>query len=65
MKTKIVLICLLIFSTSMLNAKIKVVSLLGDNMVLQRYSEVKLRGKADPNQKLNITIGQWQCDIAS
>ena len=40
-----------------LQAEIKVASILGDNMVLQRNSEVKLWGKADPNQKLKIAIG--------
>ncbi len=57
MKTQTILISLLIFLLSSLSAKIQVTSLLGDNMVLQRNSEVKLWGKADPNQKLNLTIG--------
>ena len=57
MKTKFFLIVLLVFSISFLNAKIKVATILGDNMVLQRNSEVKIWGKADPNQKLNIVIG--------
>ncbi|MBV5283594.1 MAG: sialate O-acetylesterase [Paludibacter sp.] len=46
-----------IFSSLILGAKIKVVSLLGDNMVLQRNSEIKIWGKAVPNQKLNLKIG--------
>jgi sialate O-acetylesterase len=65
MKTKIFLLSLLIFSTSILSAKIKVASILGDNMLLQRNSEVKLWGKADPNQKLNITIGWNKEKIAT
>ena len=65
MKTKFFLICLLIFSAGVLNAKIKVASMLGDNMVLQRNSEVKLWGKADPNQKLNIAIGWNKEKIAT
>lgn len=50
-----ILLCLVVIATGILNAKIRVASLLGDNMVLQRNSEVKLWGKADPNQKLNVT----------
>ncbi len=57
MKIKLILLCLLAFSASMLNAKIKIASILGDNMVLQRNSEVKLWGKAEPNQKLKLAIG--------
>jgi len=56
MKIKTILLCLLAFSASMLNAKIKVASILGDNMVLQRNSYVKLLGKAEPNQKIKLSI---------
>ena len=58
MKTKIIFLCVLFLSTLVLNAKIKVASVLGDNMVLQRNTEVKLWGTADPNQKLNI-VTSW------
>ena len=57
MKSKILIISLILSFSYGLQAKIKVASLLTDNMVLQRNSEVKLWGKADPNQKLNIAIG--------
>lgn len=54
MKSKIsIAIIILVFCTS-LQAKIKVASVLGDNMVLQRNTEVKLWGTANPNQKLTI-----------
>lgn len=45
---------LFLFCNGDMFAEIKVASLLGDNMVLQRNSEVKLWGKASPNQKLTI-----------
>jgi len=57
MKSKILIISLILSFSFGLQAKIKVASLLGDNMVLQRNTEVKLWGKADPNQKLNIVLG--------
>jgi sialate O-acetylesterase len=56
MKTKFGMICILLFSAAILNANIKISSLQSDNMVLQRNSEVKLWGKADPNQKLSIAV---------
>ena len=56
MKSKILIISLILSFSFGLQAKIKVASLLTDNMVLQRNSEVKLWGKADPNQKLNISV---------
>lgn len=55
MKLKILILyafTLLIFS---LHAQIKVASVLGDNMVLQRNSEVRLWGKAKPLEQLTIT----------
>ena len=57
MKSKLLIISLIFSFSFGLQAKIKVASLLGDNMVLQRNSEVKLWGKADPNQKMNFAIG--------
>ena len=61
MKSKILIISLILSFSFGLQAKIKVASLLTDNMVLQRNSEVKLWGKADPNQKLNIQV-DWNND---
>ena len=57
MKSKLFVLLILLPLCFSLQAKIKLASLLGDNMVLQRNTEVKLWGKADPNQKLNINIG--------
>lgn len=51
------LIFLLLFSL-IIKGEIKVGSVLGDNMVLQRNSEMKLWGKANPNQKLFI-VTSW------
>jgi len=64
MKYKIVIFSMFFTFCFGLEAKIIVASLLTDNMVLQRNSEVKLWGKADPNQKLNITIG-WNKEKTS
>jgi len=55
MNSKIILLGIFLISIFSLNAKIKVASVLGDNMVLQRNTEVKLWGTADPNQKMTIT----------
>jgi sialate O-acetylesterase len=57
MKTRIFALFIFLISIAVTQAQIKVASILGDNMVLQRNTEVKLWGKADPNQKLNIAIG--------
>lgn len=38
-------------------AEIKVASVLGDNMILQRNTEVSLWGKSKPNEKLTINTG--------
>ena len=57
MKTKIQLLLFFLVLVSFLNAEIKVASILGDNMVLQRNTEIKLWGKASPKQKLIITTG--------
>jgi len=57
MKSKIFIFSIILTFCLSLQASIKVASIVGDNMVLQRNSEVKLWGKADPNQKLNIAIG--------
>lgn len=55
MNSKIIILGIFLISVFSSNAKIKVASVLGDNMVLQRNTEVKLWGTADPNQKLTIT----------
>ena len=57
MKSKLFVLSIIFSFCFSLQAKIKLASLLTDNMVLQRNSEVKLWGKADPNQKLNISVG--------
>ena len=56
MKIKNILL-FLAFSSVILQAQIKVASILGDNMVLQRNSEVKLWGKSKPNDKLTVKVG--------
>lgn len=50
-----VLILFLIISVFSTNAQLKVASILGNNMVLQRNSEVKIWGKAEPKKSLKIT----------
>ncbi len=54
MKTKIFLLSIFLFSFLAAQSQIKLASILGDNMVLQRNSEVKLWGKAKPGEKLII-----------
>ncbi|MEI6752278.1 MAG: sialate O-acetylesterase [Paludibacter sp.] len=54
MKTKIFLIAVSIVLTLISKSEIKVTSILGNNMVLQRNTEVKLWGKATPNETLTI-----------
>jgi sialate O-acetylesterase len=55
MKTKFLILSYFLVSVFFLNAEIRVASSLGDNMVLQRNTEVKLWGKAKPTEKLSIT----------
>jgi len=52
---KLILISFLFVAT--VQAKIKVGSVLGDNMVLQRNTEVQIWGTAQPGEKLSITTG--------
>ena len=59
MNTKYILFLIFLFSTILLPAEIKVASVLGDNMVLQRNSEVKLWGKAKSSERLTVKVG-WQ-----
>ncbi|MEI7677498.1 MAG: sialate O-acetylesterase, partial [Bacteroidales bacterium] len=55
MKTKSVIFFLVLLCYNLLVAQIKVSSVIGDNMVLQRNSEVKIWGKANVSQKLIIS----------
>lgn len=57
LNVKFYLILLCLSAVLPLNARITVGSILGDNMVLQRNSEVKLWGKANANEKLTIVVG--------
>lgn len=54
MKTKFLLLSFILFTLFNANAELKIASVLGDNMVLQRNSEVKLWGKAEANQKVTV-----------
>jgi len=64
-KTKLKLLILgLLISFLSANAQIKIASVLGDNMVLQRNSEVKIWGKAEPNKSLKITTS-WNKAVAT
>lgn len=55
MKIKFLILTTLLFTAFLLNAEIRVASVLGDNMVLQRNSDVRLWGKGSPFEKLSIT----------
>ena len=57
------LIVLLTIALSLL-AKIQINPILGDNMVLQRNSEVNIWGKATPGQKIKV-ISDWNNHIYS
>lgn len=57
MNTRFLLLPILIFSFIVANAEIKVASILGDNMVLQRNTEVKLWGKAKAGEYLTVKVG--------
>jgi sialate O-acetylesterase len=57
MGKKILILFIIQFAVVFSQAEISVSSILGDNMVLQRDTEVKLWGKAGPNQNLSITVG--------
>ncbi len=54
MKRILYALIILQFSIQLIQAKISVSSVLGNGMVLQRCSEVKLWGKADPRENLTI-----------
>lgn len=57
MKIKSLVLISFLLCFRLLNAQIKVASILGDNMVLQRNATVNLWGTARPGQKLGIEIG--------
>lgn len=61
---KLFLILGLLFCVSAIDAQLKLASVLGDNMVLQRNTEVKLWGKCNPNEKITITTS-WNKIINS
>lgn len=63
MKSHFFLFLFLVVSLSA-SAIIKVSSILGDNMVLQRNAEIKIWGKASPGQKLTIAAS-WNNAIQS
>ena len=52
----------LFFIALTVNAELKVASVLGNNMVLQRNTEVKLWGKATPAKSLKISTG-WSTTV--
>lgn len=58
MRFKLFFIVIFIQIAQLSFGEIKVASVLGDNMVLQRNTEVKLWGKALPNEKLTIKT-EW------
>ena len=61
MNTKIIFLSIFLSLQLLLNAEIKVASVIGDNMVLQRNTEVKIWGKANPNEKLTLKAS-WSKD---
>ena len=54
MKTKILFLSIFLLACLMGQGQIKVATVLGDNMVLQRNTEVKIWGKAKPGEKLTV-----------
>lgn len=54
MKSKFSFLTLFLFVFFLVKAELKVASVLGDNMVLQRNTEIKIWGKTDPNQKVTV-----------
>jgi sialate O-acetylesterase len=57
MRTKILFLSFLLFACLVGQGQIKVATVLGDNMVLQRNSEVKIWGSGKPGEKLVIKAG--------
>jgi len=58
MKTKFSLLFIVFFSFFTANAEIKISALLGDNMVMQRNTEIKLWGKAQAGKKI-VVFTSW------
>jgi len=58
MKSKLFFLSTFIILSFLAQAKLSVASVLGDNMVLQRNTDVKIWGKTDPNQKVTV-ITNW------
>jgi len=56
MKTKSLFISLFLSITLLLHAQLKIASVLDNNMVLQRNTEVKIWGTSNPNSKLTISV---------
>jgi sialate O-acetylesterase len=54
MKTRIFFLTIFLFACLIGQSQIKVATVLGDNMVLQRNSEIKIWGKAKPGEKLTV-----------
>jgi sialate O-acetylesterase len=54
MKTKILVLSVFLVTILMLKSEIKVASVLGDNMVLQRNTEVKIWGTTTPLEKISV-----------
>ena len=54
MNTKLFFIATCLFAANTLSAKITLPHVLGDNMVLQQQSTVKLWGEATPNKKVVV-----------
>ncbi|MCK9641732.1 MAG: sialate O-acetylesterase [Prolixibacteraceae bacterium] len=64
MQTKILFLAIFLMSCLIGQSQIKVASVLGDNMVLQRNTEVKIWGKAKPGEKLTVKA-DWNAGQAS
>lgn len=56
MKSKLFFLSFFVILSVLAQAKLKVASILGDNMVLQRNAEVKIWGNTDPNQKVTVKV---------
>ncbi len=57
MKSKIVSLIIAFFVFGIIQAQLKVAPILSDNMVLQRNTEVKIWGTANPNDKISVKVG--------
>lgn len=55
MKAKNIFTAALLFAAMGLNAKVKLPSLIGDNMILQQQTSVNLWGEATPNATVKVT----------